>query len=45
MFFEKAVSLSLTGCNFVNIEDILMFKKKEALDDYIINVLTKVALW
>ena len=35
--------LSLTGCKFLNIEDILMLKKeKEAMDEYILVMLMDV---
>ena len=38
------MSQSLTGCNFLNIGDILMLQKlNEALDEYIIILSTKVA--
>ena len=40
----KPVSLSLTGCKYLNIGDILMLQKEnEALDKYIVILSTKVA--
>ena len=43
--FDKPISWSLTGSNFLKIEDILMRQKREneALDKYVMIMLTTVA--
>ena len=40
--FGKPMSWYLTGRNFINIGDILVLQKENALDEYILSILTKV---